>query len=33
MNGVEYYSRKWAKKEGANDGALSEWVKAIRHFI
>ena len=33
MNAVEDYSRKWAKKEGVDDGALSEWVNAIRHLV
>ena len=37
MNAVEDYSRKWAKKEGVDGSALSEWVKrgvrAIRHLV
>ena len=33
MNAVEDCYRKWAKKEGVDDSALSEWVKAIRHFV
>ena len=27
------YSGKWAKKEGVDDSALSEWVKVIRHLV
>ena len=33
MNAVEDYSRKWAKKEGVDVSALSEWVNAIRHLV
>ena len=33
MNYVEDYSRKWAKKEGVDDSALSECVKAIRRLV
>ena len=33
MNAVEDYSRKWAKKEGVDGSALSEWVKAIRQLV
>ena len=33
MNALENYYRKWAKKEGVDDSALSEWVKAIRHLV
>ena len=33
MNAVEDYSRKWAKKEGVDDSALSEWVKTTRHLV
>ena len=33
MNAVEDYSRRWAKKEGVDDRALSEWGKAIRYLV
>ena len=33
MNAVKDYSRKWAKKEGVDDSALSECVKVIRHLV
>ena len=33
MNSVEGCSRKWVKKEGVDDSALSEWVKVIRHLV
>ena len=33
MNDMEDCSRKWAKREGVDDSALSEWVKAIKHLV
>ena len=33
MNAVEFFSKKWPKKECVDDSALSEWVKVIRHLV
>ena len=33
MNDMKDCSMKWAKREGIDDSALSEWVKAIKHLL
>ena len=33
MDSVEYYARRWAKLEEADENTLSEWIKAVRSLV